>query len=475
MKHSLSQVERAPIHQLIEQAPYLVAIVQEITQAGGQAFLVGGAVRDFLLGGALKDIDIEVHGIQLEDLKNILQKNTDQQGSVNFVGKSFGVFKVRNSGSPFEVDWSLPRTDSAGRKPDVAIDPNMGIEKALARRDLTINALAIDLATYELHDPFGGRADLEKKLLRCPDERFFIEDPLRFYRVMQFVGRFAMEPDQQLHDLCKKMDISTVSRERIEEEFKKLFLKASQPSRGIRWLHKLGRLQEILPEVAATVGVEQTPIWHPEGDVFQHTMQVLDAAADIRSRIKNEQGKIILMYAALCHDLGKTESTRVLADGKIVSRGHADTGVPLTKSLLARLCGHKKTIQTVAKLTKYHMEPGSFIKNNARVAAYKRLALKLAPETTLQMLAWLCEADKRGRNGKGDVPLPGPIEFVEKFVAKAREFGILHGPEEAILKGEHILDAVKPGPQLGRLLKKAYEIQINEGIRDVDTLKKRII
>ena len=172
-----------------------------------------------------------------------------------------------------DVDWSLPRADSSGRKPQVYIDPFMSFKEAFRRRDLTINAMGIDILSGELIDPFGGRSDLDDKLLRTPDVRLFIQDPLRFFRVMQFISRFEMIPDDKLIDVCKTMDISNISRERIEVEFEKMLLQSHLPSRGIRWIQVIDRLSEVLPELFATVGIQQNPEWHTEGDVFEHTMQ----------------------------------------------------------------------------------------------------------------------------------------------------------------------------------------------------------
>lgn len=444
------------------------SILQGISAAGGTAFLVGGAVRDMVLNLPVKDIDIEVHGIPLEKFAKILE----QHGPVSYVGKSFGVLKLHNNQ---DIDWSLPRTDSVGRKPDVQIDHTMTIEQALRRRDLTMNAMALDLMTGELHDPFHGREHIEKKILECPDKDFFIEDPLRFYRVMQFIGRFEMQPGECLQKLCKTMDVSSVSRERIEEEIKKLLLKSNKPSLGFRWLKKIGRLSELFPELGETVGVEQSKQWHPEGDVFEHTMQVVDTAVVVGQKVEGDHEHLILLYAALCHDLGKPITTVDHGDGRISSRGHEDAGVPIAKSFLARMCGNKKTIQAVAKLVKYHMHPGSFITNNARDSKYKKLALQLAPETSNWMLALLCEADKRGRNGKSSEPLMAPVKFVQEFIAKTENLGVLYEPEPAVLRGEDLLDVVRPGPRLGELVKQAYEIQINEGIVDKAILKKRVL
>ncbi len=261
-------------------------IIAALHAAGGIVLLVGGAVRDLLLDLPLKDLDIEVHHLEITTLQKILS----QFGTVNSVGKAYGVLRING----IDVDWSLPRTDAQGRKPEVVVDPNMSFAQAFRRRDLTINAMGINVVTYELIDPFGGLYDLENKTLRAPDLEKFVEDPLRFYRVMQFVARFEFKPDADLNLICSRMNISEVSRERIEQEFKKALLLSHSPSLGFRWLNEVGRLQEILPELAVLRNVEQSPQWHPEGDVFEHTMQAIDAAA--RQRYELQHIKLIMKY-----------------------------------------------------------------------------------------------------------------------------------------------------------------------------------
>ena len=471
MNRKLTSSERKAIEQLLATIPKVSTCVDAIAQAGGQAFLVGGAVRDFLLKLPLKDLDFEVHGLSLEQLKKILAKF----GMVNEVGKSFGVLKFRVDNQHPDVDWSLPRFDSAGRKPKVEVDPDMTIDQALRRRDLTMNAMAINLQTFELHDPFGGEEDLTNKLLRCPDAKLFVEDPLRFYRVMQFVGRFAMLPDAELDALCADMDLKEVSRERVEEEMKKLMLKSKEPSRAFWWLHNMGRLQALFPEIAALAKTEQSAKHHPEGNVFKHTMQVIDAAALVRERLVDEHEKLALMYAALCHDLGKATTTILYPDGKVTSHGHEVEGVGIAKKLLKRFCGNKDLITTVTKLVRHHMDPGNFVVSGARLPAYKRLALKLAPETNCAMLALVMEADQRGRNPDGTTPLPMPTENVEQFLEQVKQAEVLQQPEAPVLLGRDLLDIMQPGPKLGEILKKAYEIQLNEGIKDKAELRKRVL
>lgn len=440
-------------------------LIFDIDEVGGRAFLVGGGVRDLVLGRDVKDVDVEVHGIDLATLSGVLKTH----GDVFEVGKAFGVLRL--STCP-ETDWSLPRADGPGRHPHVTIDPHMGIAAALRRRDLTMNALAIDIVSNELIDPFGGVTDIERRVLRCVDPEVFIEDPLRLFRVMHFVGRFEMAPDALLDETCRVMDIRGVSRERIEGEFKKLFLFSARPSLGIRWLNAVGRLSEVLPELAATIDIRQNPRWHPEGDVFEHTMQVLDAASETFD-LKEDQ-RLILMYAALCHDLGKAVATRIEA-GRLTSRGHEAESAPLAHHLMHRLVGSKLLTKKVALIARYHMSPGSFVVNNARSAAYKRLADALAPYVSLDLLAWFFLADLRGRNGEATRPLPGPMPAVETFREAAASAGVLYHPEPPIVKGDDLKEVVGVGPVLGVLIKRAYEIQINEGIVDRQILVNRVL
>lgn len=450
--------------EILKENPTIFSIIHAIDAAGGVAYVVGGAVRDLLLGLPLKDLDIEVHHLPLANLEKILQ----QYGVVNLVGKSFGVLRLDS----LDIDWSIPRSDKAGRKPDVILDPNLALKKAFERRDLTINALGINLMTHELVDPFKGYHDLKKGILRATNKKTFAEDPLRFFRVMQFVARFEMVPDRTLNTICKKMDISTVSKERIESEFKKLLLKSKKPSLAFDWLKKIKRLQDILPEVAALQGVKQNPQWHPEGDVFEHTKQAIDAAAALD--YDNEQEKLIVLYAALCHDLGKAKVTKKIK-GKITSYGHEAVGVPLAKKLIKRITNNVQLIKSVTKLVGAHMHPFQFVASGAKLNAYKKLALKLSPDVTLTMLAKLALADKRGRNPKKGKPLTKNIPELKLFLKKAQEAHALHGVEEKILQGKDLMPEVKPGPLMGSLVKEAYRIQLNEGIRKKNILKKRVL
>lgn len=450
--------------ELLNQYPLVKTIAQKIHEHGGRVLLVGGAVRDILLGLPTKDLDIEVHGISLSMLEDILK----EYGPVNLVGKMFGVLRLGN----LDVDWSIPRADKPGRKPHVILDPRMTIKEAFRRRDLTMNAMGIDSITKELIDPFGGLSDIKKGILRAPDETLFLEDPLRFFRVMQFVARFEMQPDETLNRLCSTMDISGVSRERIEGEFEKLWLKSLRPSLGFRWLGAIGRLDDVMPELAATRGILQDPDWHPEGDVFEHTMQTIDAAAALE--YSSDFERCALLYAALCHDIGKESTTKEI-EGSLKSLGHEKESERLTRKLLKRIMRNKDLIMTVCKLVRYHMQPLQFVSGNAKPSAYKRLALKLAPEVTLEMLGKLVLADKLARNPQQGFPLTKSSKEVDEFLKRAHNAHVLYEVEKPILQGRDLLDVMQPGPKMGVLLKKAYEIQMQEDIRDKEELKKRVL
>lgn len=443
-------------------------IVHACSLLGGQALLVGGAVRDLLLGLPVKDLDIEIHKIPMQEVEKLLSRF----GHVRLVGKQFGVFKIDG----LDADFSLPRTDGSGRKPTVVVDHTLSYYEAFGRRDLTINAMGIDLVTGDIIDPYNGRKDLEDKILRAPRPEFFTQDPLRFFRVVQFIGRFGMTPDASFEKLLQQMSLDGVSIERIHGEYEKLFLLSERPSLGLRWIRKIGRIKELLPELAATIDVPQRPDWHPEGDVFEHTMQAVDAAAEI-SRVKNLDKKdaLTLVIAAVCHDLGKVTATR-FHEGMWRSWGHEVEGVEPTGKLLLYLTSVESIKKAVVKLVRYHMMPGALIQNNAKNGAYKRLAVNLAPEVTPFQLSLLAQADKRGRNHLSHIPLEMPMsKEVMPFASKIEELGLLNGPEKPVIQGADFLDICSPGPALGKLLQAAYTVQIEEGITDKEELKRRVL
>jgi len=208
--------------------------------------------------------------------------------------------------------------------------------------------------------------------------------------------------------------------------------------------------------------------------VFEHTMQAFDAAAIIAKSYTSNHDKLVLLYAALCHDLGKVTTTHVV-DGIIKSELHAQEGAIIAKQMLKRITHTHDLIHTVFLLVHYHMEPGQFVRGGAKMAAYKRLARKLAPYTTLSMLADLALADVRGRNPDALEPLTFDSQDVRVFRECAQRARVLEQVEQGILHGRDLLGLVPAGPHLGKLVRRAYEIQIEEGITDLDELKRRVL
>lgn len=220
--------------------PLLLAV----KNAGGLALLVGGAVRDMLLERTSKDVDLEVHSLPLTNLLQVLRKF----GHVDEVGKDFGVLKMRFRG--LDLDISIPRSDrqtgNGHRSIEATADPFLGTTEAARRRDLTINAIAWDPLTGEFVDPFGGREDLQNGILRVVDPTTFGEDPLRALRAARFIGRFGFSPTQELEDICRAMDLTTLPAERILTEVVGI-LRSPMPAHAWDFAWKTGLWKQVIP------------------------------------------------------------------------------------------------------------------------------------------------------------------------------------------------------------------------------------
>jgi len=310
----------------------LKTISKDLNSKKAKAILVGGSVRDYFLELPSKDYDVEVYGLGcMEELEEVLAK----YGSVNLVGKSFGVLKFTYEGE--EYDFSFPRTESkvgeGHRGFDVEVDGSLDFKTAARRRDFTLNALGYDIEEKSFIDPFGGLEDIKAKKLRHIDDSTFIEDPLRVYRAVQFSARFGYELDASTMTLCKRMVadgmLEELAKERIYVEWTKLLLKSPKPSLGFELMRTLDILK-YFPELKDLIGVVQSPIWHPEGDVWIHTMMCVDEMVALLGN--DEKLNLKYMFAILCHDLGKATHTTVDDEGRIRSIGHEEAGLAPTKS-----------------------------------------------------------------------------------------------------------------------------------------------
>lgn len=367
-------------------ADMAVRIAELVKDAGGRAFFVGGWVRDRLLGTENKDIDIEVHGITPEVLTRLL----GTLGEVTSFGKSFGVFGLRHYG----LDIAMPRSERAvgpGHQDfDCTLDPFIGTREAALRRDFTINALMQDILTGEIIDHFGGLRDLEIGLIRHIDDDRFAEDPLRVLRAAQFAARFGFSAAPDTISVCRRMDLSALSAERIFGELEKALLKAEHPSVFFSILREMQQLDIWFPEIRDLIGVPQNPKYHPEGDVWNHTMQVLDQAAGLRGKAEYPLG---LMLSALCHDLGKPAATRIESDGRLHAFGHEQESGSVSERFLSRITHEKKLKQYVKNMVLLHMQPNMMAYQNAGQKAFNKLFDRAVSPGDLLLL---CRADILG-------------------------------------------------------------------------------
>jgi tRNA nucleotidyltransferase (CCA-adding enzyme) len=436
-----------------------------VRDAGGRALLVGGCVRDALMRIAPKDWDLEVYGVAPERLRKIL----DRFGPVNVVGEAFTVYKLGA-----DLDVSLPRRErKSGRGHRAFViegDPSMGFVDAARRRDFTINAILQDPLTGEIIDPFAGQRDIELGVLRAVSAETFVEDSLRVLRAAQFAARFEFRVEPETVELCRSIDLSDLPAERVWGELEKMLLRAQRPSIGLGWLHALGVLEKLFPEIYALIDVPQDPEWHPEGDVFVHTRLTIDQARQSIESLPYPR-QVTVMLAALAHDFGKPATTEFI-EGRLRSRGHEAAGVPPTESFLSRLNVHTidgyDVRNQVISLVREHLKPGEFYKKRDEVGegAFRRLARRCE----LDLLYRVAKADSLGRNAEW-VPREKwyGSEAQEWFIQRARELDVEQRPPEPLLLGRHLLAlGLQPGPRIGEITSAVYEMQLDGRVRTVD-------
>ena len=431
-------------------------IAESVNGAGGKTYYVGGFVRDKLLGIENKDIDIEVHGIIPEQLKSILE----QVGEPLSYGSSFGIYSLKGSG----IDIAMPRKERATgyghRDFEVDVDPFIGTTESARRRDLTINAVMQDVLTGEIIDPFGGCGDIRNGIIRHVDPKTFPEDPLRVLRAAQFASRFCFEIAPDTVELCRDIDISTLSSERVEEELKKALLKGRKPSAFFEVLRNMDQLGVWFPELKQLIGIEQDPKYHPEGDVWVHTMEVLDRAAEFRDKVSDPYSFMLL---ALTHDLGKIEATEFI-NGRIHAYGHETLGIPAVESLLKRIVHENRVREYVLNMVPLHMKPN--------MVAYSRSAEKVTNRmfdaaVSPKDLVYFSMADKPVFSG--DDPFTGDSGFL---------FERLKVYEETMARpyvmGRDLIDAgLKPGERFAELLEYAHKLRLAG--TDKETALKQVL
>lgn len=363
-----------------------------------QIYLVGGAVRDELLGLKPHEHDWVVVGASPQEL---LDKRFQQ------VGKDFPVFLHPNT----KEEYALARTERKAGKGyhgfEVFADPSVTLEDDLIRRDLTINAIAKS-DEGELIDPYGGVKDLEDRKLRHVSDAF-VEDPLRVLRVARFAAKLAPfgftlaeETRALMQEMVRSGELSDLTPERVWQEVTKA-LKTAKPSIFFEVLDEVGAVAVLFPELYQLHDVTQPVQYHPEGDVWVHTMMVLDAAADLSDSLN-------VRFAALVHDLGKGITPKELWPKH---HGHEKAGLPLVKAMSERYRLPKQTLSFALKVTEYHGIAHKVLDSEGKPHLKPQTCLKLLNLTKafkqtdeLAELLTACEADARGRLGFESRPYP---------------------------------------------------------------------
>ena len=441
-----------------------MSLAQEVRNLGGKALLVGGCVRDLVISKerALnlkpKDFDVEVYGLSQETLRLILETNF---GEVKTEGKSFAVIKLPSGNHDEPYDISIPRRDSkvaSGHTGfDIKGDPTMDIKEAASRRDITINSLAYDPLNKTLYDAFEGAEHIKEGLIEITDEKTFQEDPLRVFRVMQFAARFDFQVSERALKLCRQMvkegQLDELSTDRITEELKKLIVKGIKPSIGLNFAKEAGIVERYWPELNALINIPQEDEWHPEGNVWKHTLQTIDAAAKIADREKlDENDRLTLVFSSLLHDTGKPLTTKIMG-GRVRSYGHEAAGIKPTSRFFERFNLPVDVKRKVLALIPVHLSPKFYWDQEVNKGiemknAIRRLADKLGKEgANIYMLSLLAEADQRGRNSQDSTPLDRiQVKDLEGWqnwlIEKAQKLDVKDKAPAPILNGKDILEKI---------------------------------
>jgi len=406
---------------MIEYPNFLNKIFDKLKIYDARIIIVGGFIRDYLLNIESNDIDIEVYNISsFEKLENILK----EFGSVNSVGKSFGVCKIKIQN--FELDFTLPRVDSkvaSGHSGfDIQIQKNIDFMDAARRRDFSMNAIGYDVASKTLLDPFNGINDLKEKTLKMVDAKTFVEDPLRVLRAVQFCARFDLEMDKDLFALCKQM-IETdmlleLPKERIYGEIKKLLLKSKKPSLGFELLKKLGALKYF-----SSLKILREEEW-------LCAMNAIDKIAALN--ISNKKTIKVLMLASLCYKFNSLE----IQD--FISR------LSNNKTLLNSIITLQENLKTVVYIC------------SKKINDYE--LYKLATKVNIEELSILSEA----LFGLG-----------KSIASRAKELNILNKKLPAILLGRDlVVSGLKPSNKFSKILEAAYEAQMHGEFSSKSDAKK---
>jgi tRNA nucleotidyltransferase/poly(A) polymerase len=458
---------------------------------GEEVYAVGGYVRDLIRGIPSEDVDILITHHTVEDIIEKIQP----YGRVDLVGKSFGIIKFTINGKTYDLALprkEVPRGTGAKKHKDfiISADPNLPIEKDLERRDFRCNSLALRLADNKLIDPFHGANDIKAKQIKLSNPTAFPDDPLRVLRVARFASVLEFSVDPEIYEACREIDLSGLSVERVNEEIFKILLFSPLPSVGLEELFKLGVVRQLFPELYSLTLSLQDPIFHPEKDrygnhtIWHHTKLTVDQAKRLSVLTKLSQEKrLALLLASLYHDVGKPSTAQwEFKKGRMVitNNGHDVLSEKIAKKILSRFrifsWNGYKLRKTILSLIKCHHRASELWQNRKVVTkkAFNRLAADINGE--IELLVYLDAADRAGRKEK---PITELDEEARWLLRKFKELKVTKETIKPLIMGRDLIKMdVAPGPLMGKILKKLYDLQLDnefETKKDGLRLAKKII
>jgi tRNA nucleotidyltransferase (CCA-adding enzyme) len=441
---------------------------------GGEVYAVGGYVRDLIRGKPSEEVDILITHHSVEDII----KKIKPFGKVDLVGKSFGIIKFTINGKTYDLALprkEVPRGTGVKKHKDFVIsaDPNLPIEKDLERRDFRCNSIALRLADNKLIDPFHGAGDIKAKKIRLSNPAAFPDDPLRVLRVARFASVLEFSVDPEIYEISAGIDLSGLSVERVNEEIFKILLFSPLPSVGLEELFKVGAIRQLFQELYSLTLSIQDPVFHPEKDkygnhtIWYHTKLTVDQAKRLSELVQiSREKRLALLLAALYHDVGKPSTAQwEFKKGRMVitNNGHDILSYKITKKILSRFrifsWNGYKLRKTILSLIKCHHRASELWQNREVVTkkAFNRLAADISGE--IELLVYLDAADRAGRKEKPIIELD---EEARWLLRKFKELNVTKDTIKPLIMGRDLIKMkVAPGPLMGKILKKLYELQLD--------------
>ncbi len=447
-----------------ESADLLKELGEKFSKNGFEISLVGGPVRDAVLGKLVKDLDLTTNA-KPDEIQKCLKGWAD---SIWDVGIKFGTVGAKVKDYVFEITtYRTEQYEDTSRKPSVEFGKTL--EEDLARRDFTINAMALRLPNFELVDIYNGLTDLNNKILRTPlDAQIsFSEDPLRMLRAARFMSKLDLRPQADLVEAMKTLAdrLKIVSMERVNDEFNKLLL-TDKPRPGIELLVETGVAEFFLPELPALkLEIDEH---HHHKDVYQHSLTVLDQVIDLENKHQPQiEADLVLRIAALLHDIGKPKTRKFEGEGRVSFHHHEVVGARLAKKRLEKLRYSNEIIEQVCLLIELHLRFHGYGDGKWTDSAVRRYVRDA--EEQLIRLHKLTRADCTTRNEVKAEKLRNAYNDLEQRIvelSKQEELKSMR-PE---LDGAEIMKVlgIKPGPEVGKAYQFLLDLRLDKGILGID-------